>query len=218
MGTSKTEADAKEAEKVKEAKRKGRFQIVESEDKSQQKPKQVDRAHLYLETLTHPAWCERAQVGTASHPPCRRSHGGISSDAGADLCLPTLQPGGLAEGTRSGAFSPTGSHANSLLLPLKAILEGMAEQHESMKEVVAALQDSERGKHASLASLVAQFQEKHPAELVTSKSEVRGLPRCCYRHLHVAIGTPITSSSDNTAVPGSAKGRVKVCLLGEVLA
>ena len=44
-GTSKTEADAKEAEKVKEAKRKGRFQIVESEDKSQQKPKQVDSAH-----------------------------------------------------------------------------------------------------------------------------------------------------------------------------
>ena len=105
----------------------------------------------------------------------------MSSDAAADVCrLPTLQPGGSTEGGRSGAFSPTGSHANSLLLPLKAILEGMAEQHESMKEVVAALQDSERGKHASLASLVAQFQERNPAELVTSKSEVRGLPRCCF--------------------------------------
>lgn len=49
----------------------------------------------------------------------------------------------------------------------------MAEQHESMKEIVAALQDSDKGKSASLASLLAQYQEKNPVELLTSKDEVR---------------------------------------------
>ena len=48
----------------------------------------------------------------------------------------------------------------------------MAEQQESMKEIVAALQDSEKGKSASLVSLLAQHQERSPAELPTTKSEV----------------------------------------------
>ena len=51
----------------------------------------------------------------------------------------------------------------------------MSEQHESMKEIVAALQDSDKGKSASLASLLAQHQERNPAELLTTKSEVRRL-------------------------------------------
>ena len=49
----------------------------------------------------------------------------------------------------------------------------MAEQHEGMKEIVAALQDSDKGKSASLASLLAQHQERYPADLLTTKSEVR---------------------------------------------
>lgn len=77
------------------------------------------------------------------------------------------------EAIRTGALSPVGSQVNSLLSPLKGILEGMAEQYEAMKEVVAALQDSERGKHASLASLLAQHQERNSAEVATTKSEVR---------------------------------------------
>ena len=73
-------------------------------------------------------------------------------------------------------FSPTGTTANSLLPVLQQVLNGMAEQHESMKEVVAALQDSDKGKSASLASLLAQHQERNPAELLTTKSEVN----CCW--------------------------------------
>lgn len=77
-----------------------------------------------------------------------------------------------ADGGKSGVFSPTGTTANSLLPLLKSVLDGMADQHESMKEIVAALHDSDKGKGASLASLLAQHQERGPAELLTHKSEV----------------------------------------------
>lgn len=77
-----------------------------------------------------------------------------------------------ADGGKSGVFSPTGTTANALLPLLKSVLDGMADQHESMKEIVAALQDSDKGKSASLASLLAQHQERNPAELLTSQSEV----------------------------------------------
>lgn len=117
----KTDSDAnKERAKVEKAKSKGRFQIIESDDKAR---------------------APKSQMGSA-------------------------------DGSRSGVFSPTGTTANSLLPVLERVLNGMGEQHESMKEIVAALQDSDKGKSASLASLLAQNQERNPAELLTSKSEV----------------------------------------------
>ena len=87
----------------------------------------------------------------------------------------SLCQAGSTDGGKSGVFSPTGTTANSLLPVLQRVLNGMAEQHESMKEIVAALQDSDKGKSASLASLLAQHQERNPAELLISKPEVKPL-------------------------------------------
>jgi len=119
----KTDSDANAKEhraKVEKAKSKGRFQIIENDDKTRASKSQ----------------------------------------------------GGSIDGGKSGVFSPTGTTANSLLPVLKTVLDGMADQHETMKEIVAALQDSDKGKSASLASLLAQHQERNPAELVSTKTEI----------------------------------------------
>ena len=63
----------------------------------------------------------------------------------------------------NGTFSPTATPAGALLAPMKEVLEGVAAQHELMKEVVAALQDIERGKHASLSNLLVQLAERQAA-------------------------------------------------------
>ena len=73
-------------------------------------------------------------------------------------------------------FSPTNTPASNVLSPLKAILEGFTRQHEALKELVAAVQDAERGRSASLASLLAQYSEKSPAEVLSTKTEVCIIP------------------------------------------
>ena len=48
----------------------------------------------------------------------------------------------------------------ALLGPLKEVLESMTGGYEVMKEVVAALQDTERGKTASMTVLLQELQER----------------------------------------------------------
>lgn len=50
--------------------------------------------------------------------------------------------------------------STQLLTPLKEVLESMTSGYEVMKEVVAALQDTERGKTASMTVLLQQAQER----------------------------------------------------------
>ena len=69
-------------------------------------------------------------------------------------------------------FSPTNNPACSALVPLKLLLEKFGQQHDALKEIVAALQDAERGRSATLASLLAQYTERSPGETLASKSEV----------------------------------------------
>ena len=54
--------------------------------------------------------------------------------------------------------------STQLLAPLKEVLESMTSGYEVMKEVVAALQDTERGKTASMTVLLQQAQERHAAK------------------------------------------------------
>ena len=60
--------------------------------------------------------------------------------------------------------TPTASSAVLLLPALKRALEGIASQHELMKEMVAAVQDSERGKPSSLQILLQEVQDKNAAQ------------------------------------------------------
>lgn len=55
-------------------------------------------------------------------------------------------------------------NSTQLLAPLKEVLESMTSGYEVMKEVVAALQDTERGKTASMTVLLQQAQERHAAK------------------------------------------------------
>lgn len=52
----------------------------------------------------------------------------------------------------------------ALLGPLKEVLESMTGGYETMKEVVAALQDTERGKTASMTVLLQELQERHASK------------------------------------------------------
>ena len=69
--------------------------------------------------------------------------------------------------------------------PLKHLLEGMMGQTELLKQVVAAVQDTERGKHAPMTALLLEEQDRaqrqrQPAEdLDRSRTEVRSAPCCC---------------------------------------
>ena len=64
----------------------------------------------------------------------------------------------------------------------------MAAQHEQMKEVVAALQDSERGKPGSLASLLAQHAERHASKILPhEKSEVVYISHCSVPKKHMGV-------------------------------
>jgi hypothetical protein len=63
-------------------------------------------------------------------------------------------------GRRESMASPT-SPAVTLLLPaLKDALETVAGQHEKMKELVAAVADSEKGRTASLSALVTEYERR----------------------------------------------------------
>jgi hypothetical protein len=62
------------------------------------------------------------------------------------------------------------------------VLEGMAGQYEKMKELCAALGDSERGKHSSLSVILQDLSERQAAkpgkeEFDRLKIEVRELDR-----------------------------------------
>ena len=52
----------------------------------------------------------------------------------------------------------------ALLGPLKEVLESMTGGYEVMKEVVAALQDTERGKTASMTVLLHELQERQASK------------------------------------------------------
>jgi len=52
----------------------------------------------------------------------------------------------------------------ALLGPLKEVLESMTGGYEVMKEVVAALQDTERGKTASMTVLLQELQERQASK------------------------------------------------------
>ena len=68
-----------------------------------------------------------------------------------------------------------------LLAPLKEVLESMTSGYEVMKEVVAALQDTERGKTASMAVLLQQAQERQAGKPSREDHERLRLEvgRCC---------------------------------------
>ncbi|KAK9817257.1 hypothetical protein WJX72_011944 [[Myrmecia] bisecta] len=66
-----------------------------------------------------------------------------------------------ARGGAQGQVSPTSQPVYALLPPLKDVLEGMAGHYELMKELVAAVQDTERGKQASLNTLLQEVAERH---------------------------------------------------------
>lgn len=55
-------------------------------------------------------------------------------------------------------------HQTALLGPLKEVLESMTGGYEVMKEVVAALQDTERGKTASMTVLLQELQERQASK------------------------------------------------------
>lgn len=55
-------------------------------------------------------------------------------------------------------------HQTGLLGPLKEVLESMTGGYEVMKEVVAALQDTERGKTASMTVLLQELQERQASK------------------------------------------------------
>lgn len=54
--------------------------------------------------------------------------------------------------------------STQLLAPLKEVLETMTSGYEVMKELVAALQDTERGKTASMTVLLQHAQERHASK------------------------------------------------------
>lgn len=59
---------------------------------------------------------------------------------------------------------PTQGAQTALLGPLKEVLESMTGGYEVMKEVVAALQDTERGKTASMTVLLHELQERQASK------------------------------------------------------
>ncbi len=82
----------------------------------------------------------------------------------------------------------------ALLGPLKEVLESMTGGYEVMKEVVAALQDTERGKTASMTVLLQELQERQASkpsreEQERLRLEVRHRSCCqsvCFSELHSA--------------------------------
>ena len=86
--------------------------------------------------------------------------------------------------------TPTGASLSTLMPPLKHLLEGMMGQTELLKQVVAAVQDTERGKHAPMTALLLEEQDRaqrqrQPAEdLDRSRTEV-GLLRLAWALLSV---------------------------------
>ena len=74
---------------------------------------------------------------------------------------------------------------STLMPPLKHLLEGMMGQTELLKQVVAAVQDTERGKHAPMTALLLEEQDRaqrqrQPAEdLDRSRTEVGPALCCC---------------------------------------
>ena len=91
----------------------------------------------------------------------------------------------------------------ALLGPLKEVLESMTGGYEVMKEVVAALQDTERGKTASMTVLLQELQERQASkpsreEQERLRLEVRHRSCCqpvCFpglhrAHIHSCIALP----------------------------
>jgi hypothetical protein len=82
----------------------------------------------------------------------------------------------------------------ALLGPLKEVLESMTGGYEVMKEVVAALQDTERGKTASMTVLLQELQERQASKPSREEQERLRLEvrhrSCCqsirFSGLHIA--------------------------------
>ena len=98
---------------------------------------------------SHPCWdvllTAESRIAALTSAPESLFKGHLRHTASALKVFGVWQAGS-SDGGKSGVFSPTGTTANSLLPVLKTVLTGMAEQHEAMKEIVAALQDSDKGK------------------------------------------------------------------------
>lgn len=79
----------------------------------------------------------------------------------------------------------------ALLGPLKEVLESMTGGYEVMKEVVAALQDTERGKTASMTVLLQELQERQASKPSREEQERLRLEvrhRSCCRSLCLTSG------------------------------
>jgi serine/threonine-protein kinase OSR1/STK39 len=82
--------------------------------------------------------------------------------------------GGGGESSKGGSTvtSPTGAPAHILLPPLKELLESMHLHQEFMRELVAAVGDSERGKMGALNALLQQAPKLRPLREETERLRV----------------------------------------------
>ncbi|KAK9806028.1 hypothetical protein WJX73_007033 [Symbiochloris irregularis] len=130
------------------AKRRGRFHVVEDAEGSKAASSGAASASARPSVSRNSSAANMEQRVLAST-------GGGASTSG------TGSGGGISHSTS------TSNLAASILPALKDALESCASTHELMKEVVAAVQDAERGKHASLTGLLAELQAKHTARAET---------------------------------------------------
>ena len=66
----------------------------------------------------------------------------------------------MSEAWMQGLASPTQAGPSQVLPVVREMQEGLAGQLERMKELAVALQDVERGKHASMSQLLQQVSER----------------------------------------------------------
>lgn len=85
--------------------------------------------------------------------------------------------------------------STQLLAPLKEVLESMTSGYEVMKEVVAALQDTERGKTASMTVLLQQGQERYAAKPSREEHERLRLEVSTARQTGVLHLQPVSKSA-----------------------
>lgn len=95
-----------------------------------------------------------------------------SSTAAALMAGVNVGGGGEISKGGSTVTSPTGAPAHILLPPLKELLESMHLQQEFMRELVAAVGDSERGKMGALNTLLQQAPKLRPLREETDKLRV----------------------------------------------
>ena len=87
-----------------------------------------------------------------------------------------------------GATLPTQQGPSQVLPVLREVQEGLAGQLERVKELTVALQDVERGKHASMSQLVQQVADRRAlrpgaADNERLRQEVRSRPGLAPMHV-----------------------------------